>query len=1203
MRKLLLIIPVLLLFCYRVNAQKERYKDRIEIKTPVNINCEINAYEKITLKPGFRIGKGKKVKVSLLKKSKQGLVSDNKLAETKFIAIKPVKYVQDLGVTSDNAIISIDYYDNFGNIEQSHLLNATPDGRDIVSFNEFNPGSTTKRNLLSFAANTNGAYINNVQEVQRNFYNNPNDDVTDDAQPWSTVTVDNAPMQRVLTTTKVGADMAGHNKESGLSFNVADQVPEWRLDGDTWVFSGYYDQGTHIGIEIIDENGKQTTTVTNSMGQTVLTKSGNVENWYVYDYLGRLVHNIPSAAVQAIKAHGAGFRLEQTNNIVKEYVYTNKYVDGIPGIAEKFLPGVKGSVEYVYDRLDRIVLTRNIRLKNAGKWSFIKYDKYGRIIITGTFKTRGEQSRAVLQDIMLNDDTPLFEEVIVTAPPGSVEQEQLSYSNNAFPSKENYSNQVESIQVDIYNYYDRYWMPEMAFVAVEGFDHAQVKAKGRITGKKVRIDGGFTSGSYSKSALYYDDKGQLISTVSTSIFNKNILNRTYIKYDFVGRAKESLSLYNRKLKSGGFNEMEIRQYHAYDRTGRLLSVDQQINGDANGRVTMATYEYNAMGQMRTKNLHKKADGNFLQTVDYAYNIRGQLTDVNSVDDKNSNDVFAMHINYNKQLINSEVTATSLYNGFISSVEWRSGEGKKQAYAFEYDDNYRLRTAKYAAGDNLNEDVGRFNMSAEYDNMGNITRMQRNGGANGALIDDLTYNYVAEDGTKGNRLYSVTDASTNSFKDQYGFGKPEGKFWYDDLGNLIADSSREVYSIEYNDQNLPIRVVLFNGKEISYVYTAEGVKLTRVVYDPYTMKSIYTRYEGGFIYETDQSTNKLDLKYFAHPQGGRVVVNDNKFSYEYFISDHLGNVRATIGSDESGNLALLQTTDYYPFGLTMANGNKADADQPYQYGGKEWQNNTQVYDFHARQYNPVLGRWFNLDPLMEKYYGISPYNYCANNPMNYIDPDGMEWEDPDDGDRLVLAVTKRIVSLRATLEELKSEVRNEGDDMKAKRLEELKNKINDVRAMIEKLVIIGRFIVWMSYGTKHKFKLQQTKDGVKNGVRYSRGTIVIQGSSYDIFVHEIGHIYQSMKSDKGLVFSSYRWLEPVTESGLEDELFCYQLQFAFGEHELPEYTYDDKYFEEKNFKKIQKYSEINFEYIAHIASQEDGYIYDVIRKLWLEQNNK
>ena len=32
----------------------------------------------------------------------------------------------------------------------------------------------------------------------------------------------------------------------------------------------------------------------------------------------------------------------------------------------------------------------------------------------------------------------------------------------------------------------------------------------------------------------------------------------------------------------------------------------------------------------------------------------------------------------------------------------------------------------------------------------------------------------------------------------------------------------------------------------------------------------------------------------------------------------------------------------------------------------------------------------VDPSSEKYYGVSPYNYCANNPVKYIDPDGKDW---------------------------------------------------------------------------------------------------------------------------------------------------------------------------------------------------------------------
>ena len=34
----------------------------------------------------------------------------------------------------------------------------------------------------------------------------------------------------------------------------------------------------------------------------------------------------------------------------------------------------------------------------------------------------------------------------------------------------------------------------------------------------------------------------------------------------------------------------------------------------------------------------------------------------------------------------------------------------------------------------------------------------------------------------------------------------------------------------------------------------------------------------------------------------------------------------------------------------------------------------------------------MDPLAEKYYGVSPYAYCENNPMRYVDPDGRGWKE-------------------------------------------------------------------------------------------------------------------------------------------------------------------------------------------------------------------
>jgi RHS repeat-associated protein len=62
---------------------------------------------------------------------------------------------------------------------------------------------------------------------------------------------------------------------------------------------------------------------------------------------------------------------------------------------------------------------------------------------------------------------------------------------------------------------------------------------------------------------------------------------------------------------------------------------------------------------------------------------------------------------------------------------------------------------------------------------------------------------------------------------------------------------------------------------------------------------------------------------------------------------------------------------------------------YKYNGKEYQDELalNVYDYGARNYDPSLGRWMNMDEKSEKFTSFSPYNYCVNNPVRIIDPDG------------------------------------------------------------------------------------------------------------------------------------------------------------------------------------------------------------------------
>ena len=89
--------------------------------------------------------------------------------------------------------------------------------------------------------------------------------------------------------------------------------------------------------------------------------------------------------------------------------------------------------------------------------------------------------------------------------------------------------------------------------------------------------------------------------------------------------------------------------------------------------------------------------------------------------------------------------------------------------------------------------------------------------------------------------------------------------------------------------------------------------------------------------------------------------------------------------------VLQSTDYYPFGLAFSDENVTN--NRYLYNGKELEDYTigssylGALDYGARHYDARIARWTVPDPMAEKYYGVSAYVYCADNPVLLMDIDG------------------------------------------------------------------------------------------------------------------------------------------------------------------------------------------------------------------------
>ena len=408
--------------------------------------------------------------------------------------------------------------------------------------------------------------------------------------------------------------------------------------------------------------------------------------------------------------------------------------------------------------------------------------------------------------------------------------------------------------------------------------------------------------------------------------------------------------------SGKTTREEVYTY-SYDYADRVSKVEHTLGGT---KITLADYTYDSFGRLSTKSLH----GSAANKLTYAYNLRSWLTGITSTR-------FTQNLYYNTGV------GTARYNGSISSMTWKSGnESTVRGYKFTYDGLDRMLNATYGETAGISTNANRFSENVTgYDKNGNIKGLQRYGQLSSTaygMIDNLTLTL------NGNQLNRVDDAVTASaynggFEFKNGANAAD-EYSYDANGNLTKDLNKGISGITYNFLNLPNAVTFSDGSTITYTYGADGTKLRTVHKIGSTTTT--TDYCGNVIYEN--GVQKLLLT-----EEGYVTLSDSK--YHYYLKDHQGNNRVVIS--QSGTVE--ETSHYYPFGGVFASAGNV---QPYKYNGKELDTKKGLnwYDYGARHYDAVLGRFITVDALYDKHFKVSPYVYCGNEPVGRIDPDGNDW---------------------------------------------------------------------------------------------------------------------------------------------------------------------------------------------------------------------
>ncbi len=446
----------------------------------------------------------------------------------------------------------------------------------------------------------------------------------------------------------------------------------------------------------------------------------------------------------------------------------------------------------------------------------------------------------------------------------------------------------------------------------------------------------------------------------------------------------------------------------FNEAGALSQVSVQLPGELTPTTTISEINYNAFGQ-RTQVVYQASPGNtfstqlsyntlnrrlqqfttrrhvdnhILQDLNYTYDAAGNITAIQ--------DLAQTSVIFNNLTVGADQTFA--YDALYQLIR---SEGREHAAQNNLQPNENgFQPVIAVPFPNSPEALQRYIQEFTYDEVGNLTRMQHQGG--NVLRWTRHYQYAA-----GHNQLTGTSLP----------GDLEGQFSasyaYDNHGNMISMPHLPLMEWDhYNRLHATSQQVVNNGtpETTYYVYDSAGQRVRKVTDRQAGQGQTPTRreeriylgpYERFRTYANDGTTIDLEREsLFLLDDLGRMgridrlnIGNDGgpAETRRYLLNNHLGS--AVMEVDEQVNV--ISYEEYHAYGTTAYRAGTSQLEvnrNRYRYTGKEIDSET-GFGFHgARYYASWLGRWTAADPIGLG-DGINRYGYVHGNPIRLIAPTG------------------------------------------------------------------------------------------------------------------------------------------------------------------------------------------------------------------------